>query len=740
MGMKTTNLIFVGSFATTDPCEGDSQAERSSILIGERSDASSLQLVTVTLNDGGDGTMLDDDFGTCDTFSYDLGQGAVTQKTDATLKATALVVDANGDEQEVEVVLVQATNGDLFLSDTQNPGPLDDLEISSVEILGIEGDSYQGWSSVHSVEGSTIAASSSSANLQAAAQPDGTVDGEDFGETMVLGYDDSNAPTDQGGDRITTGHDVIYGNGGDDIIDGDAGNDVIYGDGGFAQSEPISITIIESDAGYNNGLLAYVIDVDTGAISNLTLLAPNVKTEIGTTYLFDAPAGSVIGIGIRSPEGDWLSSGYGANVNLNSDGLVHTGLIEQEPDGAVVLGFEDLSNLGDRDFNDVVIRVDLGTSGTTLDNAHVDYTAPDGPGGTPGNDTIYGGLGRDSLYGNRGDDTIFGEEGDDDLFGNEGDDERDGGSGADGINGGAGDDTIRLGRADDDDPSSPVDSDADVARGGAGQDTFSEVGVDDFVDGGSQGVDYDTLDLRGSKPTDGSLSVTITGPDSDGNGFNGRVNYFDNNGDLLGSSIFRNIENIIPCFTPGTLIATSSGEVPVEDLKVGDKVITRDNGIQEIRWIGYRGMTRNELAIAPHLKPVRIRKGALDFGLPERDMMVSPNHRFLIASDKTALYFEESEVLVAAKHLTQLEGVEIAEVDETIYVHVMFDQHEVILSDGAWSESFQPGDMTLNAMDDEQREELYELFPELRTREGVAAYCSARRSLKKHEARLLLPH
>ncbi len=67
----------------------------------------------------------------------------------------------------------------------------------------------------------------------------------------------------------------------------------------------------------------------------------------------------------------------------------------------------------------------------------------------------------------------------------------------------------------------------------------------------------------------------------------------------------------------------------------------------------------------------------------------------------------------------------------------MFDQHEVVLSNGSWTESFQPGEQTLGDMDTEQREEIFMLFPELRDAEGIAAYQAARRSLKKHEAKLL---
>jgi hypothetical protein len=192
-------------------------------------------------------------------------------------------------------------------------------------------------------------------------------------------------------------------------------------------------------------------------------------------------------------------------------------------------------------------------------------------------------------------------------------------------------------------------------------------------------------------------------------------------------------DSITPCFTPGTLIATPKGERRVEDLRAGDRIITRDNGMQEIRWLGRRDMAGNELDRMPHLKPVRIHAGALGNGLPERDMMVSPNHRVLVANDKTALYFQDSEVLVAAKHLTGLRGVDICDARPIVYVHFMFDQHEVVLSDGAWTESFQPAEQALNGLGNAQRTEIFELFPELKSSEGRGSYAAARRTLEKSE-------
>ncbi|MBW4708734.1 Hint domain-containing protein [Roseobacter sp. YSTF-M11] len=312
----------------------------------------------------------------------------------------------------------------------------------------------------------------------------------------------------------------------------------------------------------------------------------------------------------------------------------------------------------------------------------------------------------DTIHGGDGDDIIFAEAGDDTVFGDAGNDVISGGAGADNLS------------------------------GGDDRDRFIDLGAGDDVDGGDGGDDYDTLDLTGSAG-DGTLTVTYTSDDRE----DGVVDYFDADGNATGQLVFEDIENLVGappiCFTPGTLIATPEGERPVEDLRPGDRVITRDNGIQEICWKGQRGMTGAELALHPHHRPIRIRKGALGGGLPLRDMVLSPNHRVLVTNDKTALYFEENEVLVAAKHLTGLPGVETANVRWTTYIHVMCAQHEVLLSDGTWTESFQPGDYSLAGIGNAQRTELEHLFPELKTPAGAASFQAARRSLKKYEAQLL---
>lgn len=201
---------------------------------------------------------------------------------------------------------------------------------------------------------------------------------------------------------------------------------------------------------------------------------------------------------------------------------------------------------------------------------------------------------------------------------------------------------------------------------------------------------------------------------------------------------FAQAEDVVPCFTPGTTIATPRGDKPVEQLRAGDRIITRDNGIQEIRWLGRKDIAGRNLIGAPHLRPVLIKAGSLGHGLPEQDMVVSPNHRMLVASDLTQLYFDEPEVFAAAKHMVGAAGVHVIDMMKVSYIHFMFDRHEVVLANGAWTESFQPGDYSLMGIGNSQRLEIMELFPDLKQDGGLESYVAARKSLKKDEAHLLL--
>ena len=196
--------------------------------------------------------------------------------------------------------------------------------------------------------------------------------------------------------------------------------------------------------------------------------------------------------------------------------------------------------------------------------------------------------------------------------------------------------------------------------------------------------------------------------------------------DLCHDGIFTDRE-CFPCFGRGTLIQTEAGMVPVETLRVGMTVTTRDNGLQAVRWIGSRVLGSKALAVNPNLRPIRISAGALGQGLPERDLVVSPQHRILVRSNIAQKMFGCAEVLVAAKQLLQIEGIDIAQDLESVeYFHILFDRHEIVLSNGAETESLYTGTEALKSLGASAREEIFAIFPELRNRAETEQPAGAR--------------
>ncbi|MDO5643123.1 MAG: Hint domain-containing protein [Paracoccus sp. (in: a-proteobacteria)] len=172
----------------------------------------------------------------------------------------------------------------------------------------------------------------------------------------------------------------------------------------------------------------------------------------------------------------------------------------------------------------------------------------------------------------------------------------------------------------------------------------------------------------------------------------------------------------IPCFLRGTLIETDRGPVAVEYLGPGDLVLTRDNGLQPIRWIGSSRLSASMLT--DNLRPIRIAAGALAQDIPSADLLVSPQHRCLVRSRIAQKMFGTDEVLVAAKQLCQIDGIDIAhDLTEVEYFHFLFDQHEIVFSNGAETESLYTGPEALKALGRAARQEIFAIFPELADRD-----------------------
>ncbi len=165
------------------------------------------------------------------------------------------------------------------------------------------------------------------------------------------------------------------------------------------------------------------------------------------------------------------------------------------------------------------------------------------------------------------------------------------------------------------------------------------------------------------------------------------------------------------CFTSGARVLTPNGEVLIEDLKVGDMVCTLDNGPQKILWHGVRYLNAATLAMTPNMRPIHI-SGA-NWGV-ETDIMLSPQHCVLIGRDR----------LIRAKHLVNMAGgrARIARgLKSVTYHHLLLENHQTLIVNDIPAESLYLGLQSLRSAGLGGREEIFELFPELRENTVSAA-------------------
>ena len=188
---------------------------------------------------------------------------------------------------------------------------------------------------------------------------------------------------------------------------------------------------------------------------------------------------------------------------------------------------------------------------------------------------------------------------------------------------------------------------------------------------------------------------------------------------------------VVPCFVAGTRIDTARGPVPVEDVGVGDLVLTLDHGFRPVLWHGVR-----QVPALGSMAPVRIPAGTFgDHGA----LAVSPQHRLHFSGWRAELYAGETEVLVKALQLVRAGRLrQSADGGTVTYHHLLFATHEIIRAEGLWSESYYPGPTTLASHDPEVQEELELLFPELTRNPDTGYGPSARPEVRADVAALLV--
>ncbi len=134
----------------------------------------------------------------------------------------------------------------------------------------------------------------------------------------------------------------------------------------------------------------------------------------------------------------------------------------------------------------------------------------------------------------------------------------------------------------------------------------------------------------------------------------------------------------IACYCSGTSILTARGESPVETLAVGDGLVTASGRVKPLRWIGRRSFAGRFMQRNRALLPIGFAAGSLGNGLPRRDLFVSPSHAMFLDG-----------VLIPAVHLVNGSTVVVMDdMDAVNYVHLELADHDVILAEGAPSETF----------------------------------------------------
>ncbi|MBU3032960.1 Hint domain-containing protein [Tritonibacter mobilis] len=286
----------------------------------------------------------------------------------------------------------------------------------------------------------------------------------------------------------------------------------------------------------------------------------------------------------------------------------------------------------------------------------------------------------------------------------------DAGAGADTLTGSAGDDSLTGGGGDD----------RFVMTTSGGADTISDFDLTDDDLDGFYNDQIDVSGLSGGSGAGGLVTASDVIVTDDGSG--SAVLTFPDGEQLVLKGVAPSMINTqpqlyaagIPCFTPGIRIATARGAIPVEQIRTGDLLQTADNGLQPVIWTGRRDLSGDDLIAQPHLMPLVLHPGGPFAN--DRPLMISPQHRFMLDRPRLGDLGHMNEAFVRARLLHALlpdRVVRCSPQTGVSYIHLMTETHQVIFAEGIATETFWPGPEALRGLADDDRRELFDVFPEL---------------------------
>lgn len=157
--------------------------------------------------------------------------------------------------------------------------------------------------------------------------------------------------------------------------------------------------------------------------------------------------------------------------------------------------------------------------------------------------------------------------------------------------------------------------------------------------------------------------------------------------------------------TASASLRTPCGGRRAENIRKGDLIVTRDNGLQAVRLVWTRTVTETEIAADPALAPIRLKPRSIGPMMPQRDLLVAPDHKVLVPGYRLADLPDTDSYLIPARDVAEAsdEAFYDRALGDVTYYNIVFDAHQVFCANGLPVESYLPTEQAIGALDPEVR-------------------------------------
>lgn len=161
-------------------------------------------------------------------------------------------------------------------------------------------------------------------------------------------------------------------------------------------------------------------------------------------------------------------------------------------------------------------------------------------------------------------------------------------------------------------------------------------------------------------------------------------------------------------------VRTPCGPRRIENVRPGDLIVTRDNGLQPVRMVWTRSVTASDIAADPSVAPVCLKARAIGPMMPQKDLLVAASHRVLVPGYRLADFPDDRSCLIAARDIVEASDETYFDraVAEMKFYNIVFAEHQVFAANGLPVESYLPSPVTLAQLDETTSQNIAALFSE----------------------------